>query len=137
MKYRILVVEKPRSAFKNEVHYENCRLATETLVDFLNGGEYIASAHEGLESVTETEYASAHCVLVHPTFQDMPRLKNLRDKYTHVGIIISPGCSQGGAEYQVFRELERDVDRVYILLKPIFPEALEAALQKVIGFKVS
>ena len=83
-----------------------------------------------LESLTNEELNQLNGIFIHPNRRegvkkDLDKIMQIKEKYPHIGIIITTGVSQESKE---FHQFFRDEDGIYVLLKPCGPDQIIAAL---------
>jgi len=97
-----------------------------SLLDFFNL-EYNTTLYEGLDAVSDAEYASADCVLVHLVKKDYRRLAELNTAHPQTALIIQPNTNDAYEEEGLHK-----AGRAYILPTPQTPDYMLEAINRAI-----
>jgi len=133
---KIILIEKTRDSLPSGSLYDNFHkksmLLTRTIQQFLKDKGNDLSIAMGLKEVTDETYSHTDCVLIHPSYEDIPRLRDLHNRYPNVGIIISPGDLSWDSSNKPYVKLEKDCDGINILYKGYGSRELLDAIKQVV-----
>ena len=129
MAYNILLIEKPEEYYYGD--YKTIEKFVDAMIGLLRVEGHNVLFRKDLESTTEKEYMDSDCVFAHPAPHQFRRLKELSDKYPHVGLIVTPGDVRTEECHTLFK----DGAGTYVLEKPFTAEEFLRTIDVVIGGK--